>query len=100
MKKSYQELLKDPRWQKKRLEVMKEHGFQCDSCGSKTETLNIHHGYYGKDMMPWDYTKKSYHCLCDTCHYHRHNLEDDIRFHLSTWNEKKLTELLFSISGF
>ena len=53
MKKTYQELLKDPRWQKKRLEIMEEHNFKCENCGDETETLNIHHGYYAKDCDPW-----------------------------------------------
>lgn len=53
--KSYIELLKHPKWQKKRLEVLKLAGFQCENCGSEEETLHIHHAYYEKGLAPWDY---------------------------------------------
>jgi hypothetical protein len=66
--KSYSEKLKDPRWQKKRLEVMERAGFACESCGNKTETLHIHHGYYERKLNPWDYDAYTLHCLCGTCH--------------------------------
>jgi 5-methylcytosine-specific restriction endonuclease McrA len=53
--KTYFEKLKDPRWQRKRLEVMERAGFACEYCGSATETLNVHHGFYEKGKEPWEY---------------------------------------------
>ena len=64
----YWELLRDPRWQKKRLEVMEKAGFACQHCDSKTKTLNVHHGYYAKGKMPWEYEIDSLECLCEECH--------------------------------
>jgi len=34
--KTYYGLLKHPKWQKKRLEVMENAGFECEDCGSTT----------------------------------------------------------------
>jgi hypothetical protein len=38
---TYSEKLKDPRWQKKRLEVMKRDDFKCKLCNDETTTLQI-----------------------------------------------------------
>jgi hypothetical protein len=68
MAQTYYELLRDPRWQRKRLEIMKDAHFSCLGCGSTTKTLNIHHSYYEKGMMPWEYPDSSLRCLCEDCH--------------------------------
>jgi len=65
---NYAELLKDPRWQRKRLEVMKAANFECCECGEGKKTLHVHHGYYEKDLKPWEYPDDSLHCLCEECH--------------------------------
>jgi hypothetical protein len=67
-KPSYWELLRDPRWQKKRLEVMQRENFTCEECGDVSQTLNVHHSYYEKGKSPWEYPSESLHCLCETCH--------------------------------
>ena len=68
MAKSYSDKLKDPRWQKKRLEVLTRESFTCEMCVSTTKTLHVHHGYYTKGMEPWDYPAESLHCVCEDCH--------------------------------
>lgn len=65
---SYYEQLRDPRWQRKRLEVMEAAGWACEKCGETAETFNVHHSYYEKGVMAWDYPNHSLHCLCETCH--------------------------------
>lgn len=65
---SYYELLKDPRWQRKRLEVMQECRFTCEECDATDKTLNIHHTYYLKDRDPWDYPYHALRCYCEDCH--------------------------------
>lgn len=65
---TYREKLQDPRWQRKRLEVMQRSGFSCAECFSKDKTLNVHHGYYEKGLDPWDYPDDTLHCLCSDCH--------------------------------
>jgi len=59
-KKSYYEKLKDPRWQKKRLEIMERDSFMCAKCDSKDKSLNVHHGFYHRSYKnPWDYPNYS-----------------------------------------
>ena len=39
--KTYLEKLKDPRWQKKRLEILERDGWKCMACGEKEKTLRV-----------------------------------------------------------
>ena len=68
MAKSYSDKLKDPRWQRKRLEVLERADFTCENCGDSESTLHVHHGYYEWNLDPWEYDTKTLHCLCDPCH--------------------------------
>jgi len=64
---TYAEKLGDPRWQKKRLEIMKRDEFTCQKCGCKRRTLHVHHKEYnGND--PWDYEDDKLIVLCNKCH--------------------------------
>lgn len=63
---SYADKLKDPRWQRRRLEVLKAADFACESCGDKDNTLHVHHPYYAKGKQPWEYDNLV--CLCERCH--------------------------------
>lgn len=65
---TYSEKLKDPRWQRKRLEILNRDGFTCCHCGDTESTLNIHHHYYEKKKMPWDYPDGALITLCEHCH--------------------------------
>ena len=67
-KKSYSELLKDPRWQKKRLEIMQRDKFECRACESSDTTLHVHHMVYHKGLMPWEYDNHDLMTLCEKCH--------------------------------
>jgi len=67
-KKTYLELLNDPRWQKKRLEIMQRDDFTCQSCENKELTLNVHHLAYHKNTMLWDYKNEELITLCEDCH--------------------------------
>lgn len=70
--KSYAEKLKDPRWQRKRLEVMEETDFRCELCGDHESTLNVHHKMYLKGKDPWEYYRNQLAVLCDRCHENVH----------------------------
>lgn len=65
---SYSDLLKDPRWQKKRLEVLERDEWKCRECGSAQKTLHVHHTYYAKNRKPWEYESASLMTLCVDCH--------------------------------
>lgn len=65
---SYLEKLKDPRWQRRRLQIMDLHNFECSSCGDKTKTLHVHHKAYKKNAEPWEYQDHELDCICEDCH--------------------------------
>lgn len=69
---SYSALLRDPRWQRKRLEIMRRANFRCEDCGSDRRTLNVHHERY--DGLPWESPGDALACLCEGCHERRHAL--------------------------
>lgn len=66
---TYTEKLKDPRWQKKRLEVLNRDEWKCCGCGSGSNTLHVHHAYYASGRDPWDYPSETLTTLCAECHH-------------------------------
>ena len=70
---SYREKLRDPRWQRLRLQILDRSDWSCEWCGSKatkgkSRGLQVHHGWYGRDVEPWEYESDTLYCLCDSCH--------------------------------
>ena len=84
----YSKHYKDSRWQQKRLEIMERDNWTCRSCGAKGEgvTLNVHHAYYKKGKMPWEYENKMLITWCEDCHEIRHEMNNDILLALSLAN--------------
>lgn len=68
MSTKYSEKLRDPRWQKKRLEVFQRDEFICQICLDSESTLNIHHKRYIPGKEPWDYDLNDLVTLCEICH--------------------------------
>lgn len=68
----YWEKLKDPRWQKKRLEIMSRDEFCCQSCGDSENPLSVHHRYYVSGREPWEYPGFALRTLCESCHSSTH----------------------------
>ena len=59
---------KDPRWQKKRLQIFERDGWKCVACGDSEATLCVHHcAYEGK---PWDVDDALLQTLCESCHHY------------------------------
>lgn len=98
-RKPYWELLRDPRWQKKRLEIMERDDFTCHNCGDYESTLNVHHGYYAKGKMPWDYPSESLRTLCETCHKNAEELRLTILMQLAKMSDEDIQEVLGFIAG-
>lgn len=65
--KTYAEKLQDPRWQRKRLEVMSRDNFTCRHCKTTESSLNIHHIAYNHGD-PWDIKNELLITLCQPCH--------------------------------
>ena len=66
--KSYSDKLRDPRWQKKRLEILSRDEFTCHGCWDKTKTLHVHHLDYLSGKEPWEYPDEYFLTLCEDCH--------------------------------
>lgn len=64
----YSEKLKDPRWQKKRLEIMQRDSFTCQQCYDKKSTLCVHRKHYLKGKELWEYPNRLLITLCESCH--------------------------------
>lgn len=66
----YARQLRDPRWQKKRLETLQAHGWKCDLCGDTTRELHVDHKRYSG--FPWEIPDADLQVLCFLCHRKRH----------------------------
>jgi hypothetical protein len=75
---TYAEKLKDPRWQRRRLEVLSRDGFTCRDCGDSKKTLHVHHCHYCKGA-PWETPLELLLTLCGECHEERQQLEDEAK---------------------
>lgn len=64
----YQKKFLDPRWQKKRLDILNRDNFSCQRCGNAEKTLHVHHRHYLSGKEPWDYPAKLLVTLCEECH--------------------------------
>lgn len=65
---SYSEKLKDPRWQRRRLEILQRDEFTCNICGDGTKTLHVHHKWYESGKEPWEHPDNCLTTLCVVCH--------------------------------
>ena len=74
---TYAEKFKDPRWQKKRLEVLERDKWACKNCGDSESTLHVHHKYYTKGKDPWEYPIDAFLTLCAECHECEHSSRTD-----------------------
>jgi hypothetical protein len=77
-KKTYSELLRDPRWQKKRLEVLQFKDWTCESCYAVDVTFHVHHKHYVQGRNPWEYDADQLAVLCEDCHSARHDADKKI----------------------
>jgi hypothetical protein len=76
---SYSEKLRDPRWQRRRLEVMNAADWRCEDCrcARDAKPLDVHHcAYLGQ---PWEADDGLLMALCRDCHAYRQEREDAFR---------------------
>ena len=79
---TYSAKLKDPRWQKKRLQVLEIAQWRCEDCGERSKPLEVHHCAYVRGHEPWQYDFNLLMALCGECHEFRQRREDALRVHL------------------
>ena len=65
---TYSEKLKDPRWQKKRLQILERDKWTCRACGEDGKTLNVHHIFYLPRTEPWETPDGFLITFCEDCH--------------------------------
>lgn len=65
---TYAEKLKDPRWQRRRLELLEAANWKCCECQSADKTLHVHHNFYRSRTQPWDYPAYAFRVVCEDCH--------------------------------
>ena len=94
----YWQKLQDPRWQKRRLDIMSRDGFKCKECGSGDKKLAVHHSYYKKGVEPWEYPDDALHTVCDDCHEERASSERHLLETLCWADPVEICELASVIS--
>lgn len=73
MAETYSDLLKDIRWLEKRKKILERDDYHCVSCinkdgGDLGKHLEVHHLFYKKGLLPWEYDDEDLITLCDNCH--------------------------------
>ena len=110
-RRTYTELLRDKKWQKKRLEVFQRDDWTCTNCNCKTEeyqSLHIHHKRYIAGYDPADYDLEDLETLCEECHRKKHGIIDVSEYDLAldendqvvSYDLKKLKKVGFSLKGY
>lgn len=97
---SYWEQLRDPRWQRKRLEVMEVAQWECQNCGDKTTTLNVHHPRYIKGRMAWEYEADELRVLCEPCHEQEHASRDLLNRMLAEAGPGAIEQIVGLVGGY
>lgn len=78
---AYGEKLKNPQWQKLRLQILERDGWACQSCFDEGKTLQVHHCYYAKGD-PWNTPPNCLITLCEDCHKERQEEEEKAKMAL------------------
>lgn len=91
---SYSDRLKDPRWQRRRLEVLNRENFTCETCAATDKTLHVHHKLYRKGAMPWEYEDHELEVLCKDCHESEHNTKEALAREMAEMSLWQLDQLL------
>lgn len=76
---TYAQRLKDPRWQKKRLELLNKAHWTCEECKAvePADGLQIYHVFYMLGKLPWEHDDRIMMVLCDGCHKRRQKVEQE-----------------------
>lgn len=110
-RRTYTELLRDKKWQKKRLEVFQRDEWTCTKCSYKTDeyqSLHVHHKRYLAGYNPADYDLDDLETLCEECHRKEHGIIDVSEYDLAldehdqvvSYDLRKLKRIGFSLKGY
>lgn len=81
---TYQEKLRLPSWQKKRLQIMERDNWACLICADCGSCLQVHHKEYIYGREPWEYEDDNFMTLCEACHNlcHHTGTKTDLKEHI------------------
>ncbi len=96
---SYADRLKDPRWQRRRLEILQHYDWACGECGAREKTLHVDHKLYRKGAMPWEYENHELQALCVDCHASTTNIRAAITISLARLDSFDLERVLGYVDG-
>jgi hypothetical protein len=65
---TYAEKLRNPLWQKKRLQVLNRDKWACRCCRDTSKELHVHHKKYIRGRNPWESPMDDLETLCRSCH--------------------------------
>lgn len=88
-KEQYAQKLRDPRWQKRRLEIFQRDGFRCRACKTDEVELHVHHLKY-TGSNPWDAGNGDLETLCADCHRAREDANREMAEFIRTAGTKSL----------
>ena len=74
---NYLDKLRDPRWQRRRLEIFERDQWMCGVCTDNASQLHVHHKRYHRE--PWDAPSEDLITLCEHCHSNITRLGNDIK---------------------
>lgn len=75
---SYREQLQHPLWQRRRLEILSRDSFMCRRCCAVDKPLHVHHIFYERGRMAWEYEDHLLRTLCAECHTIEHSMKATI----------------------
>lgn len=96
---TYGEQLLDPRWQRRRLDIMQRDEFKCVECGDATKTLHVDHRVYFKGRLAWEYPDDELQTLCKDCHRSVTGLRRELELLVAQLDERHLDCLVGYASG-
>ena len=84
---------------------MQRDQFTCQACGSKENTLHVHHRSYVFGNEPWDYPDTNFITLCWECHeseeFSKTDVQDKIRQLLQEgYTYENLSFLITNLFGY
>ena len=97
---TYSEKLRDPRWQRIRIDVWRRAGCMCEACGNDKESLEVHHCYYEKGKEPWDYPLSCFLLLCESCHSEWHEEKQKLERTFAEFYSSDLLQARGLVTGF
>jgi hypothetical protein len=97
---TYAQKLLDPRWQRRRLEVLQAAGWKCQWCNDSNKTLHIHHLIYRRGVEPWDHEDGDLVALCEPCHREEGEKMEEIKDRLTEGVEREMVWLILKTANY